>query len=89
MSSTPPLFDMPAPGPVPQSRTIPGPEPWDRPRWTRYRPRDRVQCSECVLVLHENGGQGPVILGARWRLAIGSRFWFLCDPHADLRKANQ
>ena len=61
----------------------------DRPRWTRYRPRNRIQCSECVLVLHEHRGQGPAIRGARWRLTIGKNAWYLCDSHANLRKQGQ
>jgi hypothetical protein len=91
--SQPGLFATPQPEHPPQSTTVnretrlAGPD--ERPRWARYRPRDRVQCSECVLVLHENRGVGPAILGSRWRLTIGRHVWYLCGPHADLRRQEQ
>jgi hypothetical protein len=85
----PGLFPAPDPGPVPQSRTIMRGISDERPHWARCRPRQRVQCIECVMVLHENGGQGPAVRGARWRLTIGKGVWYLCEPHAELRKKEQ
>lgn len=55
--------------------------------YSAYRAKRHVQCDECVAVLHEAGGKGWSILGAKVarKEESGGRL-LLCDPHAEMWK---
>jgi len=83
-----PLFDPPEPEALKAARTIAQSEKDGRPTWSDHTAR-RVACDECVTVLHENGGRGPLPRSARRVRAVkatGERLR-LCKAHADPREA--
>lgn len=52
--------------------------------YSRYQPKARVACDECIAVLHEAGGVGPPPRGARMTRRGGDRTLRLCGAHAAL-----
>jgi hypothetical protein len=86
MTTQPELFDLPPDTPLPRAKTLRELDREARPRWSRYRPVNRVVCDECVIVLHEAGGVGPPPRAARWRLSLGATSFFFCDNHTDQRR---
>lgn len=84
----PRLFNVPEGQPLPRATGI---DRTGRPKWTRIKPRNRIACDECVIVLHENHGAGPYPRAARWSRRVdgqkdGMR---LCNEHADSWKAEE
>ena len=56
---------------------------------TEYKSKTRVQCAECVRVVHENyldtGKMGGTLIGsARYRLRCDNGDLLICVPHANL-----
>ena len=81
-----PLFNLPASAPLPRAASLD--RGGERPRWTRYMPKHRVPCDECVILLHENKGVGGYPLSARFtRSVTGKPSMRLCREHAELWKA--
>lgn len=82
-----PLFDAPEPERLKAAKTIAQTDRDAKPTWTSYSGR-RVPCDECVIFLHENGGQGPHPRSAR-RVrtvrATGEQLR-LCKEHAEPRE---
>jgi hypothetical protein len=79
------LFERPTPSPVTRSQTLREIDQNARPKWTAHRPKKRMPCDECILVLHEAGGVGPYARSARWRRSMtGQPTLFLCDEHKRL-----
>jgi hypothetical protein len=82
-----PLFPVPESNPLKRSKTLRELDREGRPRWSKYRPRNRVPCDECITCLHEAKGVGPAARDARWKRSLGGLFWLLCHEHADTWKA--
>lgn len=78
-----PLFDLPPSVPV---RTSKQPTNAGRSVWTRYNPRNRVPCDECMQLLHEADGKGFAANSARWRLNADGVVTLLCLQHAEVRR---
>lgn len=55
-------------------------------RYAHYSGRTRMQCHDCVIYLHEHGGNGPAVRSARVRRTAGRNELFLCTEHAELRR---
>lgn len=58
-----------------------------RGTYTRYAPKKRVACDECVNILHEAQGKGEPPLSARQARNSESGRLLLCTPHAELWRA--
>lgn len=53
--------------------------------YSKYTPKGRIACDECVTVLHEAGGIGQPPLGARHSRRIPALGQLrLCTPHVEL-----
>jgi hypothetical protein len=76
----PPLFDGFESKPKPVVRRVPR-----KPRWSAYRPKNRVSCDDCLSDLVEAGG-GPLSRAARWRRVQGESDLLICSAHAQLRR---
>jgi hypothetical protein len=85
--TTPPMFTVTPPPPPELSRMF-APLGTIKGTYSRYKPKHRVPCDECVAVLHEAHGVGSAPLGARvTRRASGVRTLRLCGPHAERWRA--
>lgn len=84
-----PLFDLPEAIPVKRAKTMREIEREQRPQWSRYRPKQRMPCDECIALLHEAGGAGPYANSARWRCRIGDTVILLCKDHAETRRKGE
>lgn len=53
-----------------------------KPTWTRVRANRLPQCEDCLLNVHDSGGQGS-LAKARWRrqVADAEASVLLCDRH--------
>jgi hypothetical protein len=87
--TTPPLFELPEGEPVKRSKSLRELDRLSRPVWTRYKPRNRVPCDECITLLHEAGGVGPYAKSARHKRTLEGKFLLLCDEHARLWRAEE
>lgn len=76
----PALFAINLPPPPPRPRR--GTEPPGRPRWSAYKPKNRVPCDDCLLYLAEHDGHGPLPTAARWKRIRGNTMRLLCYGHA-------
>lgn len=81
-----PMFSVPQPPPVKLSMAFVDLKQF-KGSYAQYRPKVRVACDECIAVLHEAKGVGPVPLGARVTRRGGDRALRLCRPHAELWRA--
>ncbi len=55
-------------------------------RYTRYTPRRRQLCDDCVLLIHQVGVLvAPVPAGVRWRRTAGTESLHLCHAHKEAR----
>jgi hypothetical protein len=81
--TTQPLFPVPPPAPLRRSRALATKHrAGGRPRYAGYRPVRRVQCDECVLVVHEAQGIGAATIGtARHTRTDGVGQLRLCHQH--------
>jgi len=79
------MFELPDPAPVkaPSKRVQAARA---KPVWSRYRPKNPVKCDHCLLVLAENGGQGPATKQARHARRQGKERLLLCGPHAQIQR---
>lgn len=84
-----PLFELPDPAPPRRAKTLREKDREARPTWSRYNPRTRVACDECITLLHESRGQGYAAQSARWRLRQGALDLVLCHAHAQARRIEQ
>lgn len=87
--TTPPMFDLPTPTPVVKSLSLRKANHEGKATWTRCRPKTRVPCDECVIVLHENHGVGAFPRSVRWRRTSDGTALRLCDEHAREWKAEE
>ncbi len=74
------LFDLPGEG-------------WKKPTrsragvFTRYRPRTRQLCGDCITDIHARGvAVAPLPAPVRWRALIGSAEHLLCERHKTERQ---
>jgi hypothetical protein len=57
-------------------------------RWSSYHPTNRVQCAQCVQLVHAHRGAGPVdIRTARRRRVSPNGELLLCAQHAEIKHA--
>ncbi|HZM83803.1 MAG TPA: hypothetical protein VFC19_49425 [Candidatus Limnocylindrales bacterium] len=78
-----PLFDAPTKPELTLSKTLDKHKAW-RGAYARYRPVKRVQCDECVNVLHEAGGKGePPRAAVTMRTSSGGNLR-LCNGHGQM-----
>lgn len=86
-----PMFDTPTVPPVKSAgeptgrRSTPTKPDPARIRWTKYRPKQRVACDDCLADLLEAGG-GPVARAARFRRQQHGADRLLCGAHMELRR---
>jgi hypothetical protein len=71
-----PLFDMDRPAPL--KRVAPKTE---EPRWAKTRLLT-VRCDDCLQVLVDNKGVGPLPRQARWKRMANGLDRYLCHEHA-------
>lgn len=83
---TKPLFDVPPPADLTMSKALEKFKAW-RGSYAAYRPVKRVQCDECVNVLHEAKGVGAPPLSAAISRTSGGGTLRLCRGHAALWRA--
>jgi len=79
-----PLFDRPPAEPVAPA-TLREQASKATPQWRSYTGK-RVACDECVIYLHQHGGQGPHPRSARRERILGAQRWRLCPQHAEPRE---
>lgn len=77
-----PLFELPEQRrPPPRMATKPG-----AARYTRYRPRVRQLCGDCIRLIHVLGvAAAPLPRGVRWRRTAADGVEYLCEIHKDER----
>lgn len=80
---TQPLFDVPPPADPVLSKGLEKFRAW-RGSYANYRPVKRVQCDECVNVLHEAHGVGQPPLSAVISRGSAGGALRLCRGHAAL-----
>lgn len=80
------LFSIPTPPPLKRAKTLRETDAATRPQWSRYHPKDRIPCDECIALLHEAGGIGPYARSARWKCKTGTEILLLCSEHTDARR---
>lgn len=87
--STSPLFPVPPPAPLRRSEALAAQHQCGgRPRYATYKPAKRVQCDECVLVVHEACGLGAATIGtARHTRTDGVKQLRLCHRHTEAWRA--
>lgn len=74
------LPNMPPDPPVNRKKTPPG------IRATRYKPRTRQLCADCVSAIHLLGvAYAPLPSPVRWRVSYSAVTFSLCDFHKDQR----
>lgn len=56
-----------------------------KPRWSKYRPKQRVACDDCLADLVAAGG-GPVARAARFRRVHQGVDRLLCSAHMTLAR---
>lgn len=80
-----PLFE-PPPDSVVVTFTRPRPAATDR--YSRYRPKSRVLCTDCIRDIHERGWNvAPPARGSVWRCTrADGEVVTLCDAHCRARK---
>lgn len=76
------MFDITPTAPPHRRTPKPAGAGTQKPRWSKYRPANRVPCDECVALLIHTDGQAPIARGARWRRRHGDSDRVLCYPHA-------
>lgn len=53
---------------------------------TRYSPRERTLCSDCIADIHHRGAAvAPPPRGVRWRFCVGALTLHLCEIHKNQR----
>jgi hypothetical protein len=82
VTATIPLFGEPEPA----ERPVPKDASTDRPRWTKYRPKNPVKCDHCMAALAETDGRGPIAALARYSRAAGGGRELLCLRHAQIQR---
>jgi hypothetical protein len=50
--------------------------------WSRYRPKYPPRCDDCVAILIESDGKGPIASKARFKRTVKGEFRLLCGAHA-------
>lgn len=86
--TTPPLFGLPDPDPLPRSQKLSKGRS-GIPSWSRYRTKNRLPCDECIAVLQENNGRGPYARSVRWKRTLADEVLYLCHEHAEQWRAQQ
>jgi len=85
------MFPEPARPAVQTSQHLANLWPVGRVSYSDYRPKKRVQCTECVWVVHETrlatGKMGGTLIGtARYRRKWDGGELLLCNTHASIWK---
>lgn len=81
MDEQPPLFNVD----VPPKRVRMRAEP-SKARYTRWRPRTRQLCADCMQDIHERGiAVAPLPNPVRWRRTFGVESMGLCERHKSER----
>lgn len=84
-----PLFDLPEPEVAftgePTGRRGSTKSKPTTPQWTKYRPKQRVACDDCLADLVAAGG-GPVARAARFRRIHQGVDRLLCSAHMTLAR---
>lgn len=75
---------------VPLPGMPPDPPPGRKPpagvHVSRYSPRDRTHCTDCIVEIHRLGvGLAALPRAVRWRVGIGALTLHLCEQHKDQR----
>jgi hypothetical protein len=87
---TMPMFDLPdvpapAVGEPTGRRAARKPKP-DAIRWSKYRPKERVPCDNCLADLVDAEGVDPLARPARYRRQQGNRDALLCTKHMEVQR---
>lgn len=85
-----PMFDLPqaaapAIGEPTGRRAARKPKP-NAIRWSKYRPKERVPCDNCLADLVDAGGVGPLARAARYRRQQGTADQLLCTKHMEIQR---
>lgn len=83
------LFALPPTPPLKRAKSLREADRDSRPTWSRYRPKNRIPCDECMRVLHEAEGVGPYARAARWKRTLQAQVLVLCNEHADAWKLEE
>jgi hypothetical protein len=75
------MFGDLAPEPVRRPKNAVRPKKAPKAVYTKYRPVKATKCDECMQVLVETGGTGPVARVARWKRKQGTDVAYLCSAH--------
>lgn len=67
----------------------PKPRPTPGVRYTKYRPRTRQLCADCITAIHQLGvATAPLPRPVRWR-RTGDTTDLLCEQHKDQRQEQE